>query len=91
MILDGSDMIFFFVFKNILYGAPESSRITFATMKDPDNTEGWKKEANFVAKDLYKLLDGEDSDSIFTTKELAKIGVVGDKKKVEKMMNDRVS
>jgi hypothetical protein len=90
-ILDG-EFIFFFVYDKELYGAPEGSRVTYAKMRDKndeDNTKGWLKEANFMASNLYKCLDGENNHRIFGYKELNNIHVITDKKEVEKMLEKK--
>lgn len=89
MIVENSNLIFFFTCRKELYGCEESSRVTYAKMVDPkdeDNTEGWLKEANFNALNLYKCVNGEQSETIFGEKDLKDIDVITDKKKVENML-----
>lgn len=78
----------FFKHKGKIFGAPESSRIIFAKMKDKkdeDNTKKWRKEANFSAIDLQKYGQDEQGQSIFGEKELSDIKVI-DKSDVEKSL-----
>lgn len=51
----------FFKKDGIIYGATETSRITYARMKNPESKEdrAWKKEASFTAYDLEKSEDKE--------------------------------
>ncbi len=79
MILDGGNLLFFFRYENDIFGASEGSRVTFAKMKDPDDedhTEGWLKEANFMATNLTKLGQGQQQQMIFGMKDLHKIDVL---------------
>ncbi len=79
MILESGNMIFFFTYKNEVYGAAEGSRVTFAKMKDPgdeDNTPGWLREANFSATNLTKLGQGQQVQTIFGQKDLKDIDVL---------------
>ncbi len=79
MILEGSNLLFFFRYENDIFGASEGGRVTFAKMKDPgdeDHTEGWLKEANFMATNLTKLGQGQQQQMIFGIKDLHKIDVL---------------
>jgi hypothetical protein len=79
MMLDGGNMLFFFDYKNEVFGAPESGRVTFAKMKDPDdpdNTDGWRKEANFMATSLTKAGQGIGQQRIFGEKDISDIDVL---------------
>lgn len=79
LMLDGSGMILFFIYKDEVYGAPEGSRVTFAKMmdeEDEDNTPGWKSEANFMAQNLTKLGQGQQVQMIFSEKDLPLIDVI---------------
>lgn len=93
MILDGSNVIFFFLYKGDLYGASESGRVTFAKMldkKDPDNTKGWRKEATWTATNLYQSVDGKKNQTILGEKDLKDIKVIGDKDKVEELLMQHI-
>lgn len=78
------DFIFFFKHKDKVYGASESSRLTFAKMKDKKDEDGknpkWVAAANFVANDLK-----EKSQTVFGKKDLEDIKVI-DREKAEKML-----
>lgn len=94
MILDGSNLLFFFKCRKDLYGAPETSRVVFAKLKDKDdedNYPGWRKEANFTATNLFKLVDGEENQTIFGEKDMPDIEVVSDKDKIEKELMKHIS
>jgi pantothenate synthetase len=89
MIVENGNLIFFFTCRNDLFGAGESSRVTYAKMIDPkdeDNTEGWLKEANFTGLNLYKCVNGEQAETIFGEKDLKQIDIITDRKKVEDML-----
>lgn len=72
------DLCLFFRKGGRLYGAGESSRITFARMKNPETKEDkeWRKEATFSAHDLEKTADGSGSMVVITAADLPDIDVV---------------
>jgi len=79
MMLDSGSLIFFFNYQNEVFGASEGSRVTFAKMKDPDDedhTPGWMREANFMATNLTKLGQGQQSQMVFNEKDLKAIDVL---------------
>ena len=79
MMLDGGGLIFYFRYKDEVYGAPEGSRVTFAKMKDPDDedhTPGWLREANFMATNLTKMGQGQQVQTIFGEKDLKDVDVL---------------
>jgi len=84
------DLCLFFSKDGRLYGAPESSRITFARMKNPDSKEdrAWMKDASFSAYDLEKVADGEEVASVFTAADLPEIKTV-DREKAEGVLNKK--
>lgn len=85
------NLMFFFSFKGEPYGASENSRVTYAKMKDDndeDNTKSWRKEANFSAANLKKCLDGEETQTIFSIKDLDDIKVIN-KEKALKLLGDK--
>jgi hypothetical protein len=79
-ILDGQNLIMFFSKDERFFGAPEESRIVFAKMKDPEGDEdmpdNWEDEANFMAFDLMHSLIGQNTQNIFSAKDLSKIKVL---------------
>ena len=78
-----NNLVFFFKKDKTLYGAPESSRLTFARMKNPEDDDAdWSKEATFSAYDLEKSSD-KPSKNLFGSKDLEKIQVI-DQEKAEK-------
>lgn len=81
-ILDGGDFVFFFKKGEDLYAANEGSRVIFATLKHPDEDtpKGWGKEANFMALDLTKALEGYSVKRMFSKKDLKDIEVVESEK-----------
>lgn len=70
-----SDLCLFFKKDGILYGATETSRITYARMKNPESKEdeSWKKEASFTAYDLEKSGDKEKVRRPFSLSDLDEI------------------
>jgi hypothetical protein len=88
MMLDGGTLILFFRYEEDVFGAPESSRVTFAKMKDEndeDHTPGWIKEANFMATNLTKLGQGSQQQMIFYNKDLPKIDVLSKEEAYESL------
>lgn len=86
-------LMFFFTCKGDLFGGGEDARVTYAKMRDPDDedhNDGWLKEANFTAVNLYKALSGEQGTSIFGMKDLDDIDVITDKDKVERLLAKKV-
>lgn len=82
-LIDGSGMLFFFQFEKQIFGAGEDGRITFARIKNPNKEDKeWTKEASFNAVNLTKLMEGENSRSIFGQKDLNKIKVISSEKVV---------
>jgi hypothetical protein len=85
-----SDLCLFFRKDGRLYGAGESSRITFARMKNPSSKEDrdWRKDATFTAHDLEKTADGANSMSVFSAADLPDIEIV-DEEKAQKEMKKK--
>lgn len=73
-----SELCLFFRKGGKVYGAGESSRITFARMKNPESKEDkeWRKDATFSAYDLEK---GSDSMNIFSSADIPDIEVIDEK------------
>ncbi len=89
MLLNASNLMFFFTYKDEVFGGNESSRVMYAKMldeDDEDHTPGWMKEANFGALNLTRTVKGEKSQTVFGEKDIPDIKVVTDKAKVEKLL-----
>lgn len=82
---ESNGLVLFFKKGKSVYGAPESSRLTFAKLKQADEEvpDGWKDEANFVAFDLGKAMKGEKIQVMFGSKDLKGLKVI-DQDQVEK-------
>lgn len=87
-LLDGNELILFFVRDDEVFGADEDSRVMFARMKHPtpDDGKDWAKEANFAAWSLTKALNGNKSKSIFSHKDAKNINII-DRNKAEKLLS----
>jgi hypothetical protein len=90
-LLDANNFVFFFKKGNNLFAAPETSRVMFARMKNPDEetTEEAKKEQSFLALDLDSALEGEKAERIIKYEDLKELKVL-DRDKVEEMLVKRV-
>lgn len=77
-LVQGGGFLLYFKIDKDVFGAGEDGRIVFARMKNPnpDEVDGWNKEASFSALNLSRLLKGEGVKSIFTNKDLKKIKVI---------------
>jgi hypothetical protein len=73
-----NDLCMFFKKNGKLYGATESSRITFARMKNPESKEdkSWSKEATFTVYDLENSSEGQNSMNVFGKKDLIGLEVI---------------
>lgn len=68
---------FFFICDGQIYGAPEESRLTFARLKNlEDDDKSWAEDANFSADDLTKAMKDEQSQRLFTMKDLDKLKII---------------
>lgn len=85
-----SDLCLFFRKDGKLYGAGETSRITFARMKSPESKEDkeWSKDATFTAYDLEKTSDGRETMVVFSTADLPDMEVV-DQEEAEKSLKKK--
>lgn len=86
-IIDNNELVMFFKKNDEYFGLSEEGRITFAKIKDPDETqpEGWEEEANFTAHNLSKVIEGENSQSVFGHKDLKDIEIVDQEEIIEKL------
>lgn len=84
-ILESEGLILFFKKDKKIYGAPESSRLIIARMKNPEEEEDkdWGKEANFSAYDLEDSSEGKVKKVMFDYKDLKDIQII-DQEKAEK-------
>jgi hypothetical protein len=85
-----NDLCLFFKKDGVLYGATETSRITYARMRSPESKEdkAWKKEATFTAYDLEKSADGAKVKSIFNSEDADKLIPI-DQEQAEKEMEKK--
>jgi hypothetical protein len=81
------EFVFFFEFEKSVYGAPEDSRIVFAKLKHPDEdmVGKAKEEANFIAVNLDKIIEGQGTQRIFGIKDVGKIHVIDKETAAEKL------
>jgi hypothetical protein len=83
--IEGGPMILFMKHKDSgdIFGADEPARVIYARMKNPDDDSppGWADQANFMATNLCKLLNGggEGIETVFGKKDLKKLNVIDDK------------
>lgn len=76
-LVDGKGLLLFFKFDGDVFGAGEDGRVVFARIKNPDKDEKeWGKDASFSALNLTKTVSGEQTSSIFGSKDLDKIKVI---------------
>jgi hypothetical protein len=77
-LIEGNNFVFFFKYNKEIFGAPEESRLTFAKMKNPDKDmpTGWAKEANFMALNFNKALQGDTVRAIFNIKDINSIEIL---------------
>lgn len=80
MLLDGQNLIMFFVKDGILYGCSEESRLTFARIKHPNDEDADLSEARFAAINLFDALVGKSTENLFTKKDMKKIKIVNQPK-----------
>jgi len=85
-----NDLCLFFKKDGILYGATETSRITYARMKNPESKEdeAWKKDATFTAYDLEKSADGTKVKSVFNSDDVDKLIAI-DEEQAEKELEKK--
>lgn len=92
-VLNDNDLVFFFSKGKEIYGAPETSRVIFARMRHPDEetSAAWVKEANLLAFNLGKVLQGDDGKVVFGAKELDDIKIIDQDKAETELMHVKVS
>jgi hypothetical protein len=85
-LMEDNELMFFFKKDNVLYGASENSRLTFARMKNPEKEDkNWVKDATFSA---YNLEEEKPNETVFGKKDLEEIKVI-DQEKAEKELNKK--
>lgn len=91
-LVNNPSFIMFFDKDKDIYGASEDSRVTFARMKNPDvDDEGWEDDADFMAINLSRTLQGELPQAVFGKKDLKKIHVIDRGKAEEKLLQQAKS
>lgn len=61
-----------------VFGAGEDGRVVFAKFKHPDEetTEGWEKDANFMAMNLTRAVHGERINHVFEKKDAKNLKII---------------
>lgn len=89
--IEGGPMILYVKHKDNgnIFGCDEPSRVMFARMNNPDDDAPpeWADQANFMATNLSKMLNGEDgAETVFGKKDINKLDVIEDKDKLIDML-----
>ena len=86
-LIETNNLVLFFEKDKKLYGAPESSRVIFAKMKNPDEDmpKAWLKDANFVAFDLKKAMQGKKFEILISSKDLNSIKILDESDVVKRL------
>lgn len=85
-LMEDNQLVFYFKKDNVLYGASENGRLTFARMKNPEaEDKKWSKDATFSA---YNLEEKEPNEVVFGSKDLKNIKVI-DQEKAEKELEKK--
>lgn len=90
MLLDGQNILFFFLKDNIPYGGPEESRLIFAKIKNPAEDKKWAKEASFIAINLADALQGKKTQAIFSQKDIKNIKIIS-RENVEEILAKKLA
>lgn len=85
--LGANQLIFFFKKNGTMYGAPESSRLIFARMKNPDKDtpKTYLDDASFMAINLTKAAQGSEEKIVFDKADLKDIKII-DQDEVKKFL-----
>lgn len=88
MMIDGQNFVLFFIYKDDIYGTHEPHRVTLAKLISPDeeDTPGWKEDANFMAINLTRAMQGRPTQHMFKSKDVKDIEIVGNKEKIFDML-----
>lgn len=86
-LIDGQGLVLFFKKDDEYFGTGEDGRIVFARIKNPDDEtpEGWEDEASFVACNLNKMAQGENSQHVFNRDAIKKLKVVDADEVIDKL------
>jgi len=87
-LVTGPEYVFFFKKGEDVYGAPESSRVVFAKIKNEDGDDmpkGWMDEASFSADNLSSALKGHMVKTIFDKDDLQEINIIDDDEAIESL------
>jgi hypothetical protein len=86
-LIETNSLILFFEKDKKLYGAPETSRVIFARMKNPDKDtpKGWLEEANFAAFDLKEAMRGKKIEVLISNKDLKSIKILSESDAVKRL------
>jgi hypothetical protein len=87
-IINSPNLVLFFTKDDLVFAAPEDSRVVFARLKSKGDEDGekWKNDADFMAINLTSLVsDGKVSQSVMGKKDLRKIKVI-DREEVERLL-----
>ena len=86
MLLDGNDLLMFFIKDGQLFGCPEESRMTFARIKHPNKEDPSDlKDARFIAASLYDALKGVQTRNMFGKKDMKSLKIIS-QEKAEKLL-----
>lgn len=93
-LLDRHELSLFFKKGDDYFGAPETSRIIFAKLKnddDEDFTPDLRDQAKFLALNLLKAMVGSDepSETLFGSNDLPTISVCDREEAIEKILNHK--
>ena len=77
-LIDTNDLVIFMKKDGKIYGAPESGRVIFAKMKNPDEDlpDDWAKDASFTVFDLEQALKGRKVQAVICYKDLASLKII---------------
>ena len=86
-LIETNSLILFFEKDKKIYGSPESSRVIFARMKNPDKDtpKEWLKDSNFVAFDLKKAMQGKKVEVLISYKDLNSIKILDESEAIKRL------
>lgn len=80
MLIYGQSFIFFFLYKNNVYGGSEEARLTYAAMKSKDDGV---EDMTFGATNLSESMKGTPVEEFFTVKDINHISIIQNKEAEE--------